>query len=300
MGNNALTQINNIQSMIYSIRNVQVILDFDLARLYNVETRRLNEQVKRNKERFPENYMFQLIKTEWDNLKSQFAISSSEHGGRRYLPYAFTEQGVAMLSAVLRSDSAVQVSIRIMDAFVKMRRFFLSNAPLFERISTVERKQIEYQQETDKKFQEVFDAIEARDIKPQKGIFFDGQIFDAHIFVSELIRSAKKSIILIDNYIDDSVLTLLTKKSRDVSVRILTSRITKQLALDVKKFNQQYGKLGIKQFSKSHDRFLIIDNIAIYHIGASLKDLGNKWFAFSKFDENISDVLKEITTLNDL
>ncbi len=238
--------------------------------------------------------MFQLTKTEWENLKSQFAISSSEHGGRRYLPYAFTEQGVAMLSAVLRSDTAVQVSIRIMNTFVKMRRFLLSNEPLFERISSVERKQIEYKEETDKKFQEVFKAIEERDIKPKQGIFFDGQIFDAHTFVATLIRSAKESITLIDNFIDDSVLTLLCKKSKKVSVTIFTSRITKQLILDAEKFKQQYGKLEIKQFTKSHDRFLIIDNKDIYHIGASLKDLGKKWFAFSKFNEDISEVLKKI------
>ncbi len=266
------------KSIIHTIRGIQVILDSDLARLYGVETRALNQAVKRNIKRFPLQFMFQLTENEFENLRSQFVISSSDWGGRRVLPYAFTEQGVAMLSGVLRSKTAIQVSIQIMCAFVEMRRFLLSNAQLFQRLDSVEQKQLEY----DNKFEQVFKAIESK-ITPSKGIFFNGQIFDAYKFVSDLIRSANKSIILIDNYIDDTVLTLFSKSN--VTVTIYNKEISKQLKLDVEKYNSQYKPIVIKKFKDSHDRFLIIDN-TIYHFGASLKDLGKKWFAFSKFHSN--------------
>ena len=266
------------------------MIDSDLARLYCVETRRLNEQVKRNADRFPKEFMFQLTKEEADNLMSQIAISSSRHGGRRKLPYAFTEQGVAMLSSVLHSDTAIQISIRIMEAFVSMRRFMLTNAQIFQRLGTLEVKQ----DQTDLKIDDVLTAIENKSIQPKQGIFFDGQVFDAWKFVSDLVRSARKSIVLIDNYVDDTVLTLFAKRNMGVSVTILTKTISKQLEQDVKKFNKQYPFVTLNVFTVSHDRFLIIDDNDVYHFGASLKDVGKKWFAFSKMDIGAVDMLENL------
>ena len=286
---------NFIQKKIYTIRGMQVMLDEDLSILYGVETRRLNEQVKRNIERFPEKFMFQLSNDEYENLMSQIAISSSGHGGRRKLPYAFTEQGVAMLSAVLRSETAVKVSIRIMEAFVAMRRFMLTNAQIFQRLDTLEMKQIE----TDKKVDNVLAAIAMKKIEPKQGIFFDGQIFDAYKFVSGLVRKANKSIVLIDNYIDETVLDLFSKKKKNVKVTILTGKINKALELDAEKFNAQHPSLEIKKFSKAHDRFLIIDDKDVYHFGASLKDLGKKWFAFSKMDKSAFALMENMKKVMD-
>ncbi|MBS3064547.1 MAG: ORF6N domain-containing protein, partial [DPANN group archaeon] len=210
----------------------------------------------------------------------------------RKLPYAFTEQGVAMLSAVLRSETAVEVSIKIMDTFVEMRKFISKNAEVFMRLDNIEIKQIKFQSQTEKNFEKVFEAIEDKTL-PNKGIFFEGQVFDAYKFVSELIKSAKESIILIDNYVDETVLTLFEKRNENVKV-VIYSELTKQIELDLKKFNSQYERIEIKQFNKSHDRFLIIDN-QVYHFGASLKDLGKKWFAFSKFDKEAVKVLEKLS-----
>ncbi len=264
------------------------MLDEDLAELYNVETRVLNQAVKRNEVRFPENFMFQLSTKEFDNLISQIVTSS--WGGRRKLPYAFTEQGVAMLSGVLKSDIAIRISIQIINAFIAMRHFISSNAQVFGRLNVVETKLVEH----DKQFDEIFDAIQSRDIKPEKGIFFEGQIFDAYKFVSDLIRIADKSIVLIDNYIDDSVLTLFSKRNRNVTVIIFTKEISKQLSLDLAKYNSQYPSVEVKEFKQAHDRFLIIDGKYVYHLGASLKDLGKKWFAFSKFDKEAFTLLDKL------
>ncbi|MBU1681077.1 MAG: ORF6N domain-containing protein [Bacteroidetes bacterium] len=279
-----------IQRKIYTIRDNQVMLDSDLANFYGVETRRLNEQVKRNILRFPKEFMFQLTAEEFENLMSQFAISSSEHGGRRKLPYVFTEQGVAMLSGVLRSDTAVKMSIQIISAFVAMRKFLATNAGVFQRLDKLEYKLIE----TDNKFEQVFDALQSKELEPKQGIFFDGQIFDAHKFVSSLIRKAEKSILLIDNYVDETVIDLFTKKKKNVSVTILTAKPNKSLTLDEKKFNAQYPSVTIKEFNKAHDRFLIIDKKDVYHFGASLKDLGKKWFAFSKLDKSALELLENL------
>ena len=272
---------DDIKTKIHTIRGHQVMLDKDLAELYGVETRRLNEQVKRNPERFPEDFCLLLTEIEFHNLRSQIAISS--WGGRRYLPYAFTEQGVAMLSSVLKSQKAADVNVKIMRAFVAMRKFLSGNADLFNRVNNIERKQIEFECKTDKNFENVFNLIQERDIKPEKGIFFDGQVYDAHAFATDLIRSANESIILIDNFIDESVLTLLSTRKEGISITIYTKHIPEKLTLAQKKFNAQYGNLTILPFTKSHDRFLIIDD-ATYHLGASLKDLGKRWFAFSRFE----------------
>jgi len=316
-----------IKQKIFTIRGKQVMIDSDLAELYGVETKRLNEQVKRNINRFPKDFMFQLNEKELDGLRSQIVISSEtseegqilrsqiatsknmalkpqikqynedflrsqiatlNKGGRKYPTYAFTEQGVAMLSSVLRSQKAIDVNIQIIRAFIEMRKYISKNLELFQRLDKVENKLLTY----DKNFEQIFNALEDKTL-PNKGIFFDGQVFDAYKFISELIKSAKESIILIDNYVDETVLTLFEKRNENVKV-VIYSNLTKQLELDLKKFNSQYERIEIKQFNKSHDRFLIIDN-QVYHFGASLKDLGKKWFAFSKFDKEAIKVLEKLS-----
>ena len=289
-----------IENKIFNIRGMQVMLDSDLAEMYGVSTSRLNEQVKRNIERFPEDFMFQLTQEEWNNLTSQNATSSLtsqnatlkiKHGGRRKLPFVFTEQGVSGLSGVLRSETATKMHVAIMRAFVQMRRFINDNIGLLQRMEGIERKQLE----TDQKFEKVFKALESKDLIPTQGIFFEGQVFDAYELASNIIRSAKKNIILIDNYINESALTHLSKKKKTVSVTLLTKNISNQLTLDVKKANEQYGNFEMKTFTKSHDRFLIIDGQEVYHLGASIKDLGKKWFAFSKMDKSsVENILKAI------
>lgn len=291
-----------IENRIFYFRGTQVMLDSDLATIYQVETRVLNQAVNRNIERFPELFRFQLTEVEFENWKSQIVMSdnhnlksqnviSSVHGGRRTLPYVFTEQGVAMLSAVLRSKIAVQISIQIINAFVEMRKFIANHYGLLQRMEGIERKQIE----TDQKFEQVFKALESKNAIPNQGVFFDGQVFDAYELASKIIRSAKISIVLIDNYIDESTLTHLSKKTKAVKVLLLTKTMSNQLTLDVKKANEQYGNFEIRVFVNSHDRFIIIDNSDVYHLGASLKDLGKKWFAFSKMDKSsVSNIIKEI------
>lgn len=307
--NNELVKRDGIAGKIYQIRGAQVMLDSDLAELYGVETKVFNQAVKRNAERFPAEFRFQLIKEEVENLKSQFVTSSqvsqkampslrsqsvtleTDRRGqhRKYLPYAFTEQGVAMLSAVLRSETAVQVSIQIMQVFVGMRRFIQNNAELFTRIGSLELRQLQ----TEKKVDQVLDAIGTQEPEPKQGVFFNGQIFDAYRFINDLLRKAKKSIILIDNYVDDSVLTMLSKRRDGVSATIFTKTISKRLALDLEKHNEQYPAVTIQPLADSHDRFLLIDD-DVYHIGASLKDLGKKWFAFSKMDQAGLKVIDKI------
>ena len=292
LGNQQLPVENKVESLIRVIRGQQVMLDRDLAELYGVETRRLNEQVKRNIERFPEDFMFQLTSNEFDNLKSQIAISS--WGGVRKLPYAFTEQGVAMLSGVLKSSTAVEANIRIMRAFVSMRHFMVNNAAIFQRLETIEFNQLEsnkvqakilaHQEVQDHRIDEIFRRLDEGMYKPKQGIFFDNQIYDAYSFVSELVKSAKQRIILIDNYVDETVLTLLDKRGENVSATIYTQQVSRQFRLDVDRHNSQYPPIEISVFRRSHDRFLCIDD-TVYHVGASIKDLGKKWFAFSKMED---------------
>lgn len=279
-----------IESRIFVFRDSQVMLDRDLAEMYQVETKVLNQAVKRNLERFPKQFRFQLS----DNEKMELVTNCDRFESLKHSstnPFAFTEQGVAMLSAVLRSDVAVKMSIQIINAFVEMRKLIANHSGLLQRMDGIERKQLE----TDQKFEKVFKALESKDLIPTQGVFFDGQVFDAYELASKIIRSAKASIVLIDNYIDESTLTHLSKKSKAVKVLLLTKTVSKQLTLDIKKANEQYGNFEIKPFSKSHDRFLIIDHTEVYHLGASLKDLGKKWFAFSKLEKNsIANILNEI------
>lgn len=272
------------------------MLDSELAELYGIDTRSFNQAVKRNIDRFPDEFMFQLNETEFDNLRSQIVISSS-HGGRRYLPYVFTEQGVAMLSAVLKSKTAIEVSIQIMHAFVEMRKFFAIHGDLVMKIQQIEQKQILHEAKTQEKFEAIFSALEEKPIVPKQGIFFDGQIFDAYVFVSKLIRSARKSIILLDNYVDETVLEHLSKSESQVKIHILTKTISNHLKLDIEKYNSQYKRIQIFQFNLSHDRFLIIDQSDIYHIGASLKDLAKKWFAFSKLEHSSFGLMERINSI---
>ncbi|MCL2282453.1 MAG: ORF6N domain-containing protein [Fibromonadales bacterium] len=287
-----MEQISKIESRIFTIRGLQVMLDNDISAMYHVEVKRLNEQVRRNIARFPEEFRFQLTEPEFKGLtlRSQIA-TSNERGGRRYLPYVFTEQGIAMLATVLHSDMAIKVSIQIMKVFVAMRRILSTNTGFIQRLETVEIKQIE----TDKKVETLFKAWENKDAIPKCGVFFDGQIFDAYVLANNIIKSAKQSIILIDNYIDDSVLTMFGKKSKNVKVTLLSKNISKQLSLDVDKFNLQYSNtIEAKIFDLSHDRFLIIDGKEVYHLGASLKDLGKRWFAFSKMEPGGLGLLEKL------
>ena len=298
---NELTVIDeeNIKDKIFNIRGLSVMLDRDLAELYEVESKRLNEQVKRNIERFPQNFRFQLNEEEYKILRSQFAtlrLDSDNIWGKhtKYLPYVFTEQGVSMLSAVLKSKVAIDISIKIINSFVNMRKSINDNIFLSKRLETLETLRIKDKIESDEKFDKLFDALEDKSLKPKQGIFYDGEIYDAYVFVTDLIKSAKTSIVLLDNYIDESILTMLSKRSENVSATIYTKTITKQLQLDINKYNSQYPHIILKKFVSSHDRFLILDNTELYHIGASVKDLGKKWFAFSKLDRESFDILSRL------
>lgn len=285
---------NAIKSLIYVVRGQQVMLDSDLAEMYQVETKVFNQAVKRNIERFPEDFCFRITREEYDTLRSQI-VTSKEKGGRRYLPYVFTEQGIAMLSAVLRSDVAIQVSIRIMNTFVEMRRFMTSNSLVLNRINETEVKQLLYQKDTDEKFDKVFRYISEHEEVTQK-IFFEGQIYDAYSLLADLVSKAEKEIILIDNYVDIGTLNILAKKQEKVTVRIYTVKKTKLSAEDVGNFNKQYPVLEVHHTGEFHDRFLIVDGILAYHIGASLKDAGKKCFAINRLEdsENIRDILNRL------
>ena len=280
--NHVIVDNKDIKNMIYTFRNQQVMVDSDLARLYQVTTGNLNKAVKRNLSRFPEHFRFQLTEHEYKNLRFQNGSSSSNnnYGGRRYMPYVFTEQGIAMLSAVLKSDIAVEVSVKIMNSFVEMRRFLLSNQELFSRLDRIEIKQLE----TDRKFEEVFNYI-AANTEVKQNIFFNGQIYDAFSFIVGLIRKAKKKIILIDNYVDVYTLNILCKKNQGVDVVIATAGKGSLSAKDIIKFNAQYSKLSVKTTTDFHDRFLVIDKTEVYHIGASIKDAGKKSFGITKIED---------------
>ena len=235
---------NNIKDKIYTIRNLQVMLDKDLAELYGVETKHINQAVKRNETRFPNDFMFQLSKEEFENWRSQFVTSNSDNA-------------------------------------------------LFYKIDFLEKRQISYEIKTDTKINQILNALEDKTLKPKQGIFYNGQIFDAYVFVNDLLKLATTEIILIDNYIDETIFTLFSKYS-NIKIKIYTANITKQLKLDFEKYSKQYQNIELQEFKNSHDRFLILDKKDVYHIGASLKDLGKKWFAFSKFEIESFDILKRV------
>ena len=281
--------IEDIKNLIYMIRGKQVMIDNDVANIYHCETKYLNRVVKRNIERFPEEFCFQLTENEFEVLRCQFVTLNKNGRGqhRKYLPYVFTEQGIAMLSALLKSDVAVRVSINIMKAFIEMRKFLMINGQIFERLSSVENKLLEH----DKKIDKVFNSLQLEENIKQR-IFFDGQIYDAYSLIIDIIKKAKKKILIIDNYIDDSVLKMLTKKNNNVEVVILTSDKSNIQKIDIQKFNKEYPLLKIGKTNKFHDRFIIIDNKEMYHLGASIKDLGKKCFGINKIED--LDIIKKI------
>ena len=285
-------EAGDIKRRIFTIRGRQVMLDSDLAELYRIQTKIFNQAVNRNIERFPERFRFQLTKEEFTSLRSQI-VTSKGRGGRRYMPFVFTEQGIAMLSAVLKSDIAVKVSISIMDAFVEMRHFVANNAVLFDRISKVELKQLEYQKKTDERLDQIFECIGNQTETNQK-LFFDGQIYDAFSLLIELIQKAEQEIILVDGYVDVSTLNVLAKKKSGVAVTIYTFTKTKLTAHDVAVFNAQYPQLDVEYANVFHDRFLILDGKTVYHIGASLKDAGKKCFAVSLMKDAGSELMKKL------
>lgn len=271
-----MTAVNKSLSLahqIYTVNNVQVMLDEDLAVLYQVKTKVLNQAVKRNKDRFPSEFCFRLTKTDYLKLRSQ-SVTLKNKVARKYLPYAFTEQGVAMLSGVLKSKIAIQISIQIIKAFIEMRRHFVEYSLLYKQYHSLAKRQLEFETITDKKFLEVFKTLTSHQITPKQQLFFDGEIFDAYIFITRIIKSANKSIDLIDNYINEEVLSLFTKCSRKVTITFYLKNLTPELEIDIRKYNSQYTPIKIKKLQLSHDRFLIIDKKIVYHFGASIKDLG--------------------------
>ena len=290
--NNLVIQDNIIKDRIFTIRNIQVMVDRDLAEFYGIETKVFNQAVKRNIARFPEDFRFQLDITEKNELVTNCdRFKKLKHSSTN--PYVFTEQGVSMLSAILKSDIAVKISIRIIREFINMREFISQNNQLFQKMNLLEQKQLD----TDEMINKILDGLEDKKLSKKQGVFYNGEIFDAYLFVSNLIRKAKKSIVLIDNYIDETTLIHLSAKANsNVDITILTKVITKETKLDILKNNAQYTNIDIVLFKESHDRFLIIDE-KVYHLGASIKDLGKKWFAFSELDSSsfiFIDKIKEI------
>lgn len=284
-----LSSDTEIKNMIYIVRGQQVMIDSDLAELYGVETKVLNQAVSRNSGRFPERFCFRITREEAKDLRSQIVTLHPELGKQdtwwRYMPRVFTEQGVSMLSAVLRSDTAIDVSVRIMDAFVEMRHFIADNAHMFEQIRTVELRQLEYQKATDERFERVFDYMNAHQAPSQK-IFFEGQVYDAFELLVLLVQKAKHEIVLVDGYVDTGTLNILAKKELGVSVTVWTHPKTSLTARDLATFNAQYPMLKVKHTTSFHDRFLILDGTEGYLVGASLKDAGKKSFAIVKLEDS--------------
>ena len=288
--------MENIEGMIHEVRGAQIIIDRDLAKLYGVETKALNQAAKRNIERFPEDFMFRLTKDEC--LRSQIVTLNTGQGEHlKYMPYAFTENGVAMLSGVLRSETAVAVNIRIMRTFTTLRKSVIHHEDLAVRVEALEfnqlklsRNQALQESSFEKKINDIMNLLEHKSTIPVEGIFYDGQIFDAYVFATDLIRSACTRLVLIDNYVDESVLLMLSKRSEGVSAEIRTGRLPQQFQLDLEKHNSQYAPISIVQSRNIHDRFLIVDD-TVFHLGASLKDLGKKLFAFSKMSLPPSTIL---------
>ena len=272
--------VEEIENLIYNIRGKQVMLDSDVAMLYHYETKKINQAVKRNLERFPEEFCFRLTEEEKENMWSQIVkkkknIETNKFRNKKYLPYVFTEQGIAMLSGLLKNDIAVQVSINIINAFVSMRRFLLNNGQVFQRLTNVEYTLLEQGKvlsKHEKQFEKVFDELQKNKKEEFKQkIFFDGQIYDAYSLIVDIIKKAKSKILIIDNYIDDSILQMLSKKNKNVEVIILTSPKCKITKLDINKFHKQYPSIKIVNTNKFHDRFIVIDDKELYHIRSLFK-----------------------------
>ena len=282
----------DIKDLIYTIRGMQVMLDSDVANLFKYTTKNINKSVKNNAERFPEYYCFQLTTKEYNSLMTRRynIIKIGRSNNRKYLPYVFTEYGITMLAALLKSEVAVNISIKIVNTFMQMRKNFSENNQVFERLTSLEYKLLEQE----KKINNILGELKFEENIKQK-IFFKGQIYDAYSIIIDIIKSANKKILIIDNYIDDNVLKMLSKKKKDVEVTILTSIKSNIEKLDIKKFNKEYPILKLEKTNKFHDRFIIIDEIELYHCGASIKDLGKKCFAISKVEnKEMLEMLKSI------
>ncbi len=283
---------SEIESRIFTIRGIQVMLDSDLAELYGTETKFINRAVSRNQDRFPTDFAFRLNDEEWSALRFQNGtlnenLSRGKH--RKYSPIAFTEQGIAMLSAVLSTAAAIRMSVQIIRSFIELRKRKYSLNIIFNKIKEFDT----WKEDAELKFDTLFRALSKNDF-PSSGIFFNDQIFDAYVFSSELIMKAKKSIILIDNYIDETTLLQLSKRNKKVHCNIYTEKITEQLKLDLEKHNSQYPIIEIRILKNAHDRFLILDEKELYHLGASMKDLGKRWFAFSRMDGFVKEILTHL------
>jgi hypothetical protein len=292
------SSLKPIENLIHIIRGQQVMLDSDLAQLYGVETKYLKRAVKANIKRFPSDFMFELDPSEFKNLRCKKCTSNDKglRGGTRYMPFAFTEQGIAMLSGVLKSETAIEVNIRIMRAFIAMRSFIMSNAHMFQRLEAIEHHQLllqRHQSETDRKIEEVLTRLDTKESEPIEGFFYEGQIFDAYTLISDLVRQADSRIILIDNYVDDRVLKTLDKRKDGVSATVFTNPRNSQINLDIRKHNAQYPEISLKHCTNIHDRFLIIDD-TVYFIGGSIKDLGKKIVAFGQMHQSPNNILSEI------
>lgn len=292
------TSIMPIEDMIHLIRGQQVMLDSDLARLYGVETKYLKRAVKANIKRFPSDFMFELSQAEFESLRCKNCTSNENagRGGNRYPPFAFTEQGIAMLSGVLKSDVAIEVNIRIMRAFTAMRSFLMNNAQVFHRLETIEHNYLlmnRHLSEHDRQFEEVLTRLDVKETEPIEGFFFEGQIFDAYALISDLVRKALERIVLIDNYVDDRVLKVLTKRNEGVKAILYTDPRHSQIANDLQRHNAQYTPIELHHCTNVHDRFLIIDD-TVYFIGGSIKDLGKKIVAFSRMHRAPDEILSAI------
>ena len=284
-------ELENIKKLIFTIRGRQVMLDRDVAKLYKYETKNVNKAMKRNIERFPEDFCFQITLKEleemWFQNGTTFEKLNLKYRSEKYLPYVYTEQGIAMLSGVLKNEIAIQISIKIIRAFIEMRKFLVSNGQIFESLTKMESKLLEH----DKKIENILEKFDQSENIKQK-LFFEGQIWDSYELIINIIKTAQSKILIIDNYIDDSIFKMLQKKKNNVTVVALTSHNSKINKLDVKKFNEQYPVFKLSITNKFHDRFIIIDNKELYHCGASLKDLGKKCFAISKIEDK--EILKNI------
>jgi phage regulator Rha-like protein len=272
----------DIKNLIYTIRGMQVMLDSDVANLFKYTTKNINKSVKNNAEKFPEYYCFQLTTKEYNFLITRrYNITKiGRSNNRKYLPYVFTEYGITMLAALLKSEVAVNISIKIVNIFMQMRKNFSENNQVFERLTSLEYKLLEQE----KKINNILGELKFEENIKQK-IFFKGQIYDAYSIIIDIIKSANKKILIIDNYIDDNVLKMLSKKKKDVEVTILTSIKSNIEKLDIKKFNKEYPILKLEKTNKFHDRFIIVDNKEMYHLGASIKDLGKKCFGINKIED---------------
>ena len=294
--NNLIVQDNlsneEIKNLIYTIRGRQVMLDSDVAKLFRYETKDLNRNVRNNIERFPEYYCFQLTEEEYKFLRCKnFTLNKNGRGQhRKYMPYVFTEYGITMLAGLLKSEVAVNVSIKIVNTFIEMRKFLSVNGQLLNRLTNVEYKLLEY----DKKFDQIFNQLQQEENIKQK-IFFEGQIYDAYSLIIDIFKKANNKIFIMDNYIDDSVLKMLTKKNKNVEVVILTSDKSNIEKIDTQKFNKEYPILKVAKTNKFHDRFIVIDNKEMYHLGASIKDLGKKCFGINKIED--LDIIEKIINL---